>query len=203
MYEVSDDIQKIGNAQRDFVMGLQNTFKYKNFNLGFSLDWKEGGEFYSYTKRLSHFVGNGIETTYNDRNPFIIPNSVNENVNPTTQEVTYTENTTPLEFGTVTNFYNTTNNPGIEKTHVIDKTFVRLREINFNYDFPSTVTKNMGLNKITLGIYARNLFMWTPGENPYTDPETGTYGTGVISDFGEFASNPSQRSVGGVLKLSF
>jgi len=203
MYEVSSDIQRVGDSQRDFVMGLQNTFKYKNFNLGFSLDWKQGGEFYSYTKRLSHFVGNGIETTYNDRNPFIIPNSVNENVNAVTGDVTYTENTTPLAWDAVTTFYNTTNNPGIESSHVIDKTFVRLREINFNYDFPTSLSKNMGLNKITLGIYGRNLFMWTPGENPYTDPETGTFGTGVISDFGEFASNPSQRSVGGVLKLSF
>ncbi|MBF4465744.1 SusC/RagA family TonB-linked outer membrane protein [Flavobacterium sp. LC2016-12] len=203
MYEVSDDIQKVGDSQRDFVMGLQNTFKYKNFNLGFSLDWKQGGEFYSYTKRLSHFVGNGIETVYNDRQPFIVPNSVNENIDPVTKAVTYTENTTAIAWDKVTSFYNTSNNPGIEGTHVIDKTFVRLREINFNYDFPSALSKNMGLNKITFGIYARNLFMWTPGENPYTDPETGTYGTGVISDFGEFAANPSQRSVGGVLKLSF
>ncbi|KRD63949.1 hypothetical protein ASE40_00975 [Flavobacterium sp. Root935] len=203
MYEVSDDIQKIGNSQRDFVMGLQNNFKYKNFNLGVSLDWKQGGEFYSYTKRLSHFVGNGIETVYNDRQPFIIPNSVNEQVDATTGAVTYTENTTPIAWDKVTSFYNTSNNPGIEQTHVIDKTFVRLREINLNYDFPSAVSKNMGLNKITLGVYARNLFMWTPGENPYTDPETGTYGTGVGSDFGEFGTNPSQRSVGGVLKLSF
>jgi len=203
MYEVSDDIQKIGNSQRDFVMGLQNNFKYKNFNLGVSLDWKQGGEFYSYTKRLSHFVGNGIETVYNDRQPFIVPNSVNEQVDATTGAVTYTENTTPIAWDKVTSFYNTSNNPGIEQTHVIDKTFVRLREINLNYDFPSAVSKNMGLNKITLGVYARNLFMWTPGENPYTDPETGTYGTGVGSDFGEFGTNPSQRSVGGVLKLSF
>ncbi|MXO05945.1 SusC/RagA family TonB-linked outer membrane protein [Flavobacterium sp. HBTb2-11-1] len=203
MYEVSDDIQKIGNSQRDFVMGLQNNFKYKNFNLGLSMDWKQGGEFYSYTKRLSHFVGNGIETTYNDRNPFIVPNSVNEHVDATTGAVTYTENTTPIAWDKVTTFYNTSNNPGIERTHVIDKTFVRLREINLNYDFPSALSKNMGLNKITLGVYARNLFMWTPGENPYTDPETGTYGTGVASDFGEFGTNPSQRSVGGVLKLSF
>ncbi|MCV2483927.1 SusC/RagA family TonB-linked outer membrane protein [Flavobacterium sp. SH_e] len=203
MYEVSDDIQKIGNSQRDFVMGLQNNFKYKNFNLGLSMDWKQGGEFYSYTKRLSHFVGNGIETTYNDRNPFIVPNSVNEHIDATTGAVTYTENTTPIAWDKVTTFYNTSNNPGIERTHVIDKTFVRLREINLNYDFPSALSKNMGLNKITLGVYARNLFMWTPGENPYTDPETGTYGTGVGSDFGEFGTNPSQRSVGGVLKLSF
>jgi TonB-linked SusC/RagA family outer membrane protein len=202
-YVKGTELQHLGNSQRDFVMGLQSTFKYKEFNLAFSLDWKQGGEFYSYTKRLSHFVGNGIETTYNDRNPFIIPNSVAENVNATTGEVTYSENTKAVAWDEVTAFYNTSNNPGIEATHVIDKTFVRLREITLNYDLPSKYTKNIGLNKITFGIYGRNLFMWTPGENPYTDPETGTYGTGVISDFGEFATNPSQRSAGGVIKLSF
>ncbi|MBS7255393.1 SusC/RagA family TonB-linked outer membrane protein [Flavobacterium branchiicola] len=202
MYETSTDIQRIGDSQRDFVMGLQNTFKYKNFNLGFSMDWKQGGEFYSYTKRLSHFTGNGAETVYNDRNTFIIPNSVNEHVDAA-GAVTYTENMTPVTFANVSSFYNTTNNPGIESTHVIDKTFIRLREVNLNYDFPSALSKNMGLNKITVGIYGRNLFLWTPGSNPYTDPETGTYGTGVLSDVGEFAANPSQRSIGGVLKLSF
>lgn len=203
MYEVSGDIQRIGNSQYNFVMGLQNTFKYKNFNLGFSLDWKQGGDFYSYTKRLSHFVGNGIETTYNDRNPFIVPNSVNEHIDATTGAFSYTENTTPVAWDKVSTFYNTSNNPGIESTHVIDKTFVRLREVNFNYNFPSSVTQSFGLSKLSLGVYGRNLFLWTPGENPYTDPETGTYGTGVISNFGEFAANPSQRSAGGVLKLSF
>ncbi|MNK87455.1 TonB dependent receptor [compost metagenome] len=198
----SAEAQNIGNSQRDFVMGLQNTFKYKNFNLGFSLDWKQGGEMYSYTKRLAHFVGNGIETTYNDRNPFIVPNSVNEVV-AADGSVTYVENTTPVSFDNVSNYYNTQTNPGYEKNHVIDKTFVRLREVNLNYDFPSSLSKNMGLNKITVGVYARNLFMWTPGDNPYVDPEVSTYGTGVLSDLGEFGANPSQRSVGGVLKLSF
>ncbi|WDF62958.1 SusC/RagA family TonB-linked outer membrane protein [Flavobacterium sp. KACC 22763] len=195
-------VQRIGNSQRDFVMGLQNTFKYKNFNLGMSLDWKQGGEMYSYTKRLSHFVGNGIETTYNDRAPFIVPNSVNEVVAPD-GTVSYVENTTPVSFENVANYYNTQSNLAIENTHIVDKTFVRLREINLNYDFPSSLSKNMGLNKITVGIYGRNLFMWTPGDNPYVDPEVSTYGTGVLSDLGEFGANPSQRSVGGVLKLSF
>lgn len=202
MYELSDNIQRVGDSQRDFVMGLQNTFKYKNFNLGFSLDWKEGGEMYSYTKRLAHFVGNGIETTYNNRNTFIVPNSVNAVV--VNGVTTYVENTTPVTFENVSSFYNTQDNPAYENNHVIDKTFVRLREVNFNYDFPSALSKNMGLNKITLGVYARNLFMWTPGANPYVDPEVSTYGASrSISDFGEFGSNPSQRSIGGVLKLSF
>ncbi|MDP5200781.1 SusC/RagA family TonB-linked outer membrane protein [Flavobacterium sp. DG2-3] len=195
-------VQRIGNAQRDFVMGLQNTFKYKNFNLGVSLDWKQGGEMYSYTKRLAHFVGNGIETAYNDRAPFIVPNSVNEIVAPD-GSVSYVENTTAVSFENVANYYNTQSNLAIENTHIVDKSFVRLREINLNYDFPSSLSKNMGLNKITVGIYGRNLFMWTPGDNPYVDPEVSTFGTGVLSELGEFGANPSQRSVGGVLKLSF
>ena len=203
MYETTSDLQYAGNSQRDFVMGLQNSFKYKNFRLAVSMDWKQGGDFYSYTKRLSHFVGNGIETTYNDRNPFIVPNSVNEHVDATTGAISYTENTTAVGFEDVYGFYNDTNNPAIEKTHIIDKTFVRLREASLYYDFPTQIAQNLGLNKITLGIYGRNLFMWTPGENPYTDPETTSYGTGVSSDFGEFGANPSQRAYGGVIKLSF
>ncbi|MBK0370956.1 SusC/RagA family TonB-linked outer membrane protein [Flavobacterium agrisoli] len=203
LYQQTNDLQYAGNSQRDFVMGLQNSFKYKNFRLAMSMDWKQGGDFYSYTKRLSHFVGNGIETTYNDRNPFIVPNSVNEVVDATTGAVSYTENTTPVGFEDIYTFYNTSNNPAIEKTQIIDKTFVRLRELSLYYDFPSKLTENLGLTKITFGVYGRNLFMWTPGENPYTDPETTTYGTGVSSDFGEFGTNPSQRAYGGVLKLSF
>jgi outer membrane receptor protein involved in Fe transport len=103
-YEVSDKQEKVASAERDFIMGLQNKFTYKNLSLGIGLDWKEGGSMYSYTKRLSHFVGNGIETTYNDRNPFIIPNSVIDNGNGT-----YSENTTPVGFGDVTNLICKTN----------------------------------------------------------------------------------------------
>ena len=78
-------------------MGLQNKISYKNLTLSFGFDWKEGGEMYSETKILSYFTGNGIETTYNDRNRFIIPNSVNEVVNWNVR-TTYTENTTRNQY---------------------------------------------------------------------------------------------------------
>lgn len=198
-YQQSAGVEYIGNSQRDFVMGLQNTFKYKNFMLQFALDWKQGGEMYSYTKRLNHFVGNGIETTYNDRNTFIIPNSVVDN-----GDGTYSENTTPVSYENITNYWgNTSNNPGIERGHVIDKTFVRLRDMSFYYTFPSSVTERLGITKLQLGLYGKNLFLWTPGENPYVDPETTTYGNDLLSELGEFGTNPSQRAYGAVLKLSF
>lgn len=198
-YVASSDTRYIGNSQRDFVMGLQNSFTYKNVTLNFALDWKQGGEMYSYTKRLNQFVGNGVETTYNDRAPFIIPNSVVAN-----SDGSYSENTTPVSFENITNYWgNTSNNPGIEQGHVIDKTFIRLRDLSFYYSFPASIIERLGLTKLQLGVYGKNLFLWTPGENPYVDPETSTYGNDLLSEFGEFGSNPSQRAYGAVLKLSF
>lgn len=204
--KVTTDPQTIGNSERDFVMGLQNNIKYKNLSLGFAFDWKEGGEMYSYTDRLANFVGNSIESTYNDRNPFIIPNSVIEDpANPGQ----YIENTTPVNFANdsgrdITDYWgNTTVNPSIESNHVIDKTFVRLRDVNLTYAFSNKITDRLGLTKLSLGFYGKNLFLWTPDENAYVDPETTTYGNDVFSEFGEFGTNPSQRTYGAVVKLSF
>jgi hypothetical protein len=198
-YAKTTEEEYLGDSQRDFVMGLQNTIKYKNLSLNFAFDWKQGGEMYSYTKRLSHFTGNGIETTYNDRNTFIIPNSVVDN-----GDGTYSENTTPISLENVTNFWgNMTNNPAIERDHIIDKTFVRLRDLSFYYSLNTKVAEKLGFNKVSFGVYGKNLFLWTPDENPYVDPETTTYGSDLLSEFGEFGANPSQRTYGAVVKLSF
>lgn len=197
-YVVTEDEQIVGTSQRDFVMGFKNRLSYKNVVLSFGIDWKQGGEMYSYTKRLSHFTGNGIETIYNDRNPFIIPNSVNDN-----GDGTYSENTTPISFESITDFYNTQNNPGIEQSHVIDKTFVRLRDVSFTYNFSQKFLKGTGLSGSSISVYGKNLALWTPDENPYIDPELSTFGDGLLSEQGEFGANPSQRSYGVSLKLTF
>lgn len=202
-YKVTDDEQVVGNSQRDFVMGLKNRITYQNITLAFGIDWKQGGEMYSYTKRLSHFTGNGIETTYNNRNTFIIPNSVIEILDSNNNVTGYKENTTAVGYSSITDFYNTSNNPGIERTHVIDKTFVRLRDISLTYTIPSKTISKMGLSGASFSIYGKNLALWTPAENPYIDPELSTFGDGLLSEQGEFGTNPSQRSFGASLKLTF
>jgi hypothetical protein len=65
-----------GSTQYEYMMGMTNTLTYKNLQLNFSLDFRKGGVMYSGTSDLVLFVGNGIVTAYNDRRPFIIPNSV-------------------------------------------------------------------------------------------------------------------------------
>ena len=186
-----------GTSQRDFIMGLRNDVSYKGFKLAFSFDWKKGGLMYSYTKRLSHFVGNGIETTYNDRQPWIIPNSV-----VTDGIGGYVENTTAVDFEDVTAFYNTSQNEAMERGHLIDKSFIRMRDISLSYNLNPDLYSRFGITNISVSIYGKNLFLWTPGDNPYSDPETTNYGRGVRSEFGEFAANPSERTYGSSIKIS-
>ena len=202
-YKVTEDEQAIGTSQRDFVMGFKNKVSYKNLSLTFGVDWKEGGEMFSYTKRLSHFVGNGVETTYNDRNTFIIPNSVVEVIDAGGNVTGYEENTTAVPFTAITDYWNPGNNPGIELGHVIDKTFVRLRDVALTYNFPSETVKRLGLVNASFTVYGKNLALWTPDENPYVDPELSTFGNDYQSEVGEFGSNPAQRAFGASLKLTF
>ena len=49
--------------------------------LGIDFDIRQGGVMYSRTKDINYFTGNAIQTAYNDRNPLIVPNSVNKIVN--------------------------------------------------------------------------------------------------------------------------
>lgn len=198
LYITTDDVQLLGNGQRKFIMGLQNTFKYKNISLSFALDWKQGGKMYSQTKNQTFWTGNAIETTYNDRNTFIIPNSVIQ-----TGEDTYEENTTPVSLENLYTYFSDNYNPATQGNFLIDKTFVRLRDLSIYYDLKNDFIAKIGLTKLSLGFYGRNLFLWTPSNNSYVDPEATSFGNDLLSEFGEFSANPSQRSYGGIIKLSF
>jgi len=58
LYQTDNDVshlKKIGNFNNKFLMGFQPTITYKNFTLYASVDWRQGGQFYSNTMM---FMGN-------------------------------------------------------------------------------------------------------------------------------------------------
>ncbi|MEZ5106600.1 MAG: SusC/RagA family TonB-linked outer membrane protein [Draconibacterium sp.] len=68
-------IEKVGNFNHKFLMGIQPTFKYKNFTVYANFDWRAGGQFYSRT--MEFFRNNGwLEETFSgvdyDRNKDIV-----------------------------------------------------------------------------------------------------------------------------------
>jgi outer membrane receptor protein involved in Fe transport len=190
----------IGSSQNKYRLGGGTSLRIKNFRFHAAVDYRNGGKMYSRTAELAYFTGNAQPTTFNDRQPFIIPNSV--------QLVgdKYVENTTPIA-GFTNNlnlYYNQTYKAGIGDAYaLIDKTFFKLRELSVSYSFPKSVLKNTFINSVDLSLVGNNLFLWTPDSNLYMDPELTTFGNDLAADYGEYGATPSTRSLGFNIKLSF
>ena len=154
---------------------------------------------YSRTADITRFVGNSVTTMYNDRQPFIVPNSVQQSVTDD-GSITYVENTTAISRANMDDYYSAT---ALSRNTVIDKSFLKLREVVLSYSLPSKLMDKTPLDNLSLSIIGRNLFLWTPESNQFIDPEISTFGTDLSSQFGEFSANPSTRSLGFSIKTRF
>jgi len=191
--------QVYGDTQYDYTLGIGNRFSWKGVSLDFTFDIRQGGLMYSRTAEITRFTGNSITTTYNDRQPFIVPGSVVKTTNPD-GSVTYAPNTTPVDSDHQDDYYSAVAN---DRANVIDKSFIKLREVILNYNFPAKMLEKTFIQNLSVSLIGRNLFLWTPRNNQFIDPETSTFGTDLQSQFGEFSANPSTRSYGFSLKANF
>ncbi len=197
---------RYGSSQYNFIAGLANTFEFKGISFGFTFDWRQGGLMYSRTASMCYFSGIVPHTLYNDRQPFIIPNSVEDvgGIDPATGKhvPVYVENTHIITSSTVYDHAGK-GYMNFEKAFVLDKSFVKLREISFGYKVPRKYLANLPVGQIEVGVVGRNLFIWTPEVNRFIDPEATTFGNDSGADYGEFGATPSTRSFGFSLKFSF
>ncbi|MFA4867375.1 MAG: SusC/RagA family TonB-linked outer membrane protein [Pedobacter sp.] len=201
---VAADLVSYGTSQRDFVMGLNNSIRYKDFTLGLVLDFKKGGVFYSGTADLLNFVGNSANTLYNDRRTFVVPNSVTEVKDASGNVTGYAENTTPISETNFYDYFYTGNGKArAYKDRILDKTFLKVRELTLSYALPAAVARKIGANRASLTAYGRNLLTWLPKENRVIDPEVSNYGNDLFSELGEFRSGPSTRNFGLSLNVTF
>ena len=200
----SDTKEIIGSSQNKFRIGGGTALTYKGFKLRASIDYRNGGQMYSRTAEILYFTGNAQQTTYNDRQPFIIPNSVQAVT--VDGKVNYVENTTPIAgFDNNLNlYYNQSYNAGVGgKYALIDKTFFKLREVSLSYSLPKSLLSKTFINSLDLALVGNNLLLWTPDSNTFVDPEMTTFGTDMAADFGDYGATPSTRSIGFNVKLGF
>jgi hypothetical protein len=197
---------EVGNVTPKFVAGFSNTLTYKNVEFSFLIDWRKGGQFYSGTADLHYFVGNATQTTFNDRQPFIVPNSVKENpdwdgVDPETQ---YVENDIPINMTNNNAYYYPSSNPVAERDRILPRDYVKLRDVNLAFSIPSKyIAKLKVLEGAKIVLSGRNLLMWTPKENNFVDPESTSFGNDLTSEFGEFRTGPTVRTFTAGIKLNF
>jgi TonB-linked SusC/RagA family outer membrane protein len=195
--EPETEYQKVGDMNYDYQMGLSTTFKYKTISLSANVDIRQGGLMYSRTKDIMYFTGNAKQTAYNDRNPFVIPNSVYEDDNGN-----YIENSTALD---IYNIYDYWDGGGSDlgSGFLIDKSYVKLRSVIASWTVPTKWLTNKFIQGADVSVYGNNLLVWTAKSNTFVDPESSTFGNDLSGNFGEYSANPSARRFGFNVKLKF
>lgn len=200
---VADPDQKvIGSMNYKYQMGFNNTFRYKGIALSVDIDVRKGGVMFSRTKNINYFVGNAMQTTFNNRNPWIIPNSVVEVGKDADGKPVYAENTTPLDATNISGYWNK-GGDDLDAAFLIDKSYVKLRSVVLSWDMPTKWFARTFLAGVRLSFFGNNLLLWTPSENTFIDPELTSFGNDLQGNFGEYSANPSSRKFGFNVTVKF
>lgn len=199
---------KFGTSQYDFISGISMELTFFNFiSVSSTFDWRQGGWMYSRTAGMVYFTGISPNTLYNDRQPFIVPNSVYQSgLDTVSGQPVFTENIYPVLYewlGGSANSYWDMGGTKVGSHEMIPKTFVKWRDLSLTIIVPKKLLKRTPFGFMSIGMVGNNLMLWTPKENNIIDPEATTFGNDLEAEFGEFGATPSVRTIGFSLTLKF
>ena len=183
-----------GQTMPKWIVGINPTFDYKNFNLSILAEYKGGHFAYSDIGNAMAWTGVSEATGANNRERFVIPNSsIEDPANPGQ----YIDNTN-VTISDITEFY-TGIYRDVRSNFITSAASWRLREVALNYTLPlKLIQKQKFLKSVTIGLTGRNLFLWLPKTNQYQDPDFGNSGTNTTSNTnGATTLLNSQNTAGG------
>ena len=199
---VNPEQQIVGSMNYKYLMGFGTTLSWKGVSLTANLDVRHGGMLYSRTKDITYFTGNAIQTAFNNRNPFIVPNSVQQVLDENDNVIGYTENTTPLDETGIFTYWDAGGSE-LDRAFLVDKSYVKLRNVILSWQMPTKWFSKCFITGVNLSVFGNNLFLWTPKSNTFIDPETSTFGNDLDGNYGEFSANPSSRKFGFNVQVKF
>jgi TonB-linked SusC/RagA family outer membrane protein len=195
------DVKDTGlDMNHKWTGGITSTFSAYGFTLSATLDVRYGGSMFSRTKSLMQFTGNGVATTYNSRNPFVIPNSVQADGNGG-----YVENNIQIKTtnGSYQDYFDAYGQGQGGLFYMLDRSYTKLRNITLSYDLPKKWLKHVFLSRVSVSAFVNNAFVWTAKDNPYIDPESSTVGADLSGAFGELYANPACRIYGFNINITY
>ncbi|SER26755.1 TonB-linked outer membrane protein, SusC/RagA family [Pedobacter rhizosphaerae] len=181
----ADEQGIIGDINPDYMAGIVNNFKYKQFTFSFAFDLKKGGDIQNNVDGYGYFYGTPKVTE--DRGPRVVE-GINANTGlPNTVSVSGQA------------YYQRINS--VLESVIQDGTYLKLRNVSLGYSFkPSWLTKTPFKN-VALNVTGRNLWIYAPH---FTggDPEVSSFGSSNGSQGIYSFSTPTSRSVDFTLKLT-
>lgn len=174
-----DDRQIIGNPNPDWIAGLNNNFRYKDFDLNIFFQAAVGGDIFSYTfLELASGESNATREVLNAWTP------------------TNTDTNVPSA---------AVREKRITDRFVYDGSYVRLKNLALGYNLPIDLANKMGMNGIRFSLSGQNLLTFT--NFPGTDPEaryqaSGAQNSNTNRGF-DYGSYPNIRSYTLSVNLKF
>jgi TonB-linked SusC/RagA family outer membrane protein len=178
----SADRQIIGNFQPDFIAGMTNYFRYKDFDLSFVLFGRFGQ-----TVVCTYLSADGGGNGY----PFFLNSRVEQ---------------LKVNYWTPTNPTNDFPQPdagvdGLQYTSTLtyrDGSFIKLRTIDFGYNLPTRLVGKAGIQSLRVYVSAQNPFiLWSPlvRDNLGLDPEGNGVGNTVNTQGGGATAVANDRAI--------
>lgn len=203
-----------GFRDPDWIWGVSNTFRYKNFSLFAAFDgvvgglmstrtesymWQAGVHPESLTEERFLDVSNPGSLNYVGEGVKIVSGSVtydtNGNITSDTRE--YAPNDIPTTYKQAAQDLHSTSAWGgsANPNDVYARTFLKLRELSLTYNVPQNFLNNLGggfIKGASLSFVGQNVLFWSK-DWKYSDPDGGN------EDF----ADPSARYLGGNIKVTF
>lgn len=187
-----------GDRNPDFVLGFQNTFRYKNVSLSMLLDLRKGGDIFNGTEFWMY--QNGISTRTLDREqPRVVQGVLRDGLENTATPTQNNVKVTPY-------YQNEYYRSGAVDADFIEKNinWLRMRDITLSYKMSTKMLNRTAIKSLSLNVTMTDAFMITnytgadPAVNGLNASSGGAGGTGF--DFGTL-STPRGLNIG--VKLGF
>lgn len=188
----TDGLVYQGDYAPNYTLGIQNSFKYKSFDLGFLFDIRQGGIVVSRTKTIGSTSGQLMETL-EGRETGIVAEGVVQ-----TAPGVFAPNTTNVDARTYNNRFYERDNVEAAK---YDASYTKLREVTVGYSLAKKYVDRLPITAARLSLTGRNLLLWT--DNPHFDPETVAVSGGTLQPGIENMSYPSTKTYTLNLQIDF
>jgi TonB-linked SusC/RagA family outer membrane protein len=215
----------LGNFNPDFLLGIGNMFRYKNFDLYVLIDIKKGGKLYSGTMRQA--IRNGVISGYEkDHEAYwmrkvimgdsggsddLWGGTIFDNIYYYKPEMyDNTDNMNPVDPNYVPEKCNLYYWPGdigyyvndvSEELVTYDASFVKLREVSIGFNLPKSLIYKIKMTNARISIVGRNLWTFYQKTPRGIDPEAAlNAGNGQGLESG---SLPPTTTLGFDIKIAF
>ena len=193
-------LQHVGHGNPNHILGVNSDLNYKGLRLSVLAEYRGGNVINNRVGNALDFTGISEHSAANGRQSFIIPGSVIE-----TSPGVFTPNTTALVREASRQFWVNSSYHTTDRGLVTSAAFWKLREVALTYDVPvKAIFGGDVIKNAQVGLVGRNLLMFRPKANVWTDPEFNASGTTSNAvGYTTEDQTPPTRTYGFSIKLTF